>query len=86
MRSSEYVPGGTPAGNFDNLTCRSIISVIHGDDESITALTGDGIDELTQMLSAARRSPESWSDFLDDFGFLSDAETQSPASKAKSSR
>lgn len=45
------------ASNSDNLTYGSIISVVHGDDETITALTDNGIDELDQMLSAARRSP-----------------------------
>ncbi|AEG58127.1 hypothetical protein [Sinorhizobium meliloti] len=51
--------------NSDNLTYGSIISDVHGDDETITALTDDGIDELRQMLADARRSPEAWSDFLD---------------------
>ncbi|WP_050810813.1 hypothetical protein [Sinorhizobium meliloti] len=45
----------------------SIISVVHGDDETITELTDDGIDELRQMLADARRSPEAWNDFLDCF-------------------
>ncbi len=45
----------------------NIISVVTGDDEAITALTDDGIDELNQMLSTARRSPEAWNEFLDSF-------------------
>lgn len=53
--------------NSDNLTYGNIISVVHGDDQTITALTDDGIDELSQMLSDARRSPEAWNDFLDCF-------------------
>ncbi|NMN73926.1 hypothetical protein [Rhizobium sp. 57MFTsu3.2] len=53
--------------NSDNLTYGNIISVVTGDDEAITALTDDGIDELNQMLSAARRSPEAWNEFLDSF-------------------
>jgi len=53
--------------NSDNLTYGSIISVVHGDDETITALTDDGIDELRQMLADARSSPEAWNDFLDCF-------------------
>ncbi|AGA07318.1 MULTISPECIES: hypothetical protein [Sinorhizobium] len=53
--------------NSDNLTYGSIISVVHGDDETITALTDDGMDELRQMLADARRSPEAWNDFLDCF-------------------
>jgi hypothetical protein len=32
-----------------------------------TELTDDGIDELNEMLSAARRSPKAWNDFLDSF-------------------
>lgn len=53
--------------NADNLSYGSIISVVHGDDETITALTDDGIDELRQMLAHARRSTEEWNDFLEDF-------------------
>ena len=53
--------------NSDNLTYGSIISVVHGDDETITALTDDGINELRQMLAHARRSPEEWNDFLNSF-------------------
>jgi hypothetical protein len=53
--------------NDDNLTYGSIISVVTGDDETITALTDDGVDELRQMLSDAHRSPETWNNFLKDF-------------------
>ncbi|MBZ9793462.1 hypothetical protein K9B32_25705 [Rhizobium sp. 3T7] len=53
--------------NSDNLTYGNIVSVVTGDDEAITALTDDRIDELNQMLSAARRSPEAWNEFLDSF-------------------
>jgi len=53
--------------NSDNLTYGSIISVVTGDDETIIALTDGGIDELHQMLSAARRSPKDWDEFLDSF-------------------
>ncbi|KQW54770.1 hypothetical protein ASD03_19565 [Ensifer sp. Root127] len=45
----------------------SIISVYNGEDESVTALTDDGMEELEQMLSYARRSPQEWNDFLDSF-------------------
>lgn len=38
-----------------------------GDDESVTALTDDGMDELEQMLKDARRSSQEWNDFLDSF-------------------
>jgi hypothetical protein len=53
--------------NDDNLSYGSIISVYTGDDESVTALTDDGMDELEQMLKDARRSPQKWNDFLDSF-------------------
>ncbi len=53
--------------NSDNLTYGNIVSVVHGDDQTITALTDDGIDELKEMLSAARCSPEAWAEFLDSF-------------------
>ncbi|MDR9815170.1 hypothetical protein RJJ64_33180, partial [Rhizobium hidalgonense] len=48
-------------------TVLRIISVYTGDDESVTALTDDGMDELEQMLKDARRSPQEWNDFLDSF-------------------
>ncbi|CAN7631875.1 hypothetical protein [Pararhizobium sp. LjRoot238] len=53
--------------NSDNLTYGSIISVYAGSDEAITALTDDGIDELSQMLAHARRSTDEWNDFLKAF-------------------
>lgn len=53
--------------NDDNLTYGSIISVYNGEDRSITALTDDGMEELEQMLSYARRSTDEWNDFLDSF-------------------
>lgn len=53
--------------NDDNLSYGSIITVYTGNDESITALTEDGMAELEQMLSDARRSPQKWNDFLDSF-------------------
>lgn len=53
--------------NDDNLTYGSIISVHTGPDEAITALTDDGIEELTEMLTEARRSPEEWTSFLNAF-------------------
>jgi hypothetical protein len=43
--------------NDDNLSYGNIITVYTGDDESVTALTDDGMEELEQMLSHARRSP-----------------------------
>ena len=58
--------------NDDNLTYGSIISVYTGPDDTITALTDDGIDELKDMLRDARITPETWNSFLDDF--VDDAE------------
>lgn len=55
------------SANDDNLTYGSIISVYNGEDESITALTDDGMEELEQMLSYARRSTQEWNDFVDSF-------------------
>ncbi|CCW17095.1 Mobile element protein [Sphingobium indicum BiD32] len=43
------------------------ISVYVGPDESITALTDHGVDELTDMLSQARLTTKTWHQFLDDF-------------------
>jgi hypothetical protein len=53
--------------NEDNLTYGAIISVYIGSDESITALTDHGVDELTDMLSEARLTTKTWQEFLDDF-------------------
>ncbi|HKP78239.1 MAG TPA: hypothetical protein VJU34_03855 [Phenylobacterium sp.] len=53
--------------NDDNLSYGAIISVHKGADKAITALTGDGIDELRDMLANARRSTQHWHDFLQDF-------------------
>jgi hypothetical protein len=53
--------------NDDNLSYGNIISVVTGEDEAMTALTDDGIGELSQMLSDARRSVDTWNDFLDTF-------------------
>ncbi len=53
--------------NDDNLSYGYIITVYTGDDESVTALTDDGMEELEQMLSHARRSPDEWNHFLDSF-------------------
>ena len=53
--------------NDDNLTYGAIISVYTGPDETITALTDDGVDELKDMLRDARVTTETWHAFLDDF-------------------
>lgn len=58
--------------NDDNLSYVSIISVYTGSEDTITALTDDGIDELKEMLRDARITTETWHAFLDDF--VDDAE------------
>ena len=58
--------------NDDNLTYGAIISVYTGPEDTITALTDDGIDELKDMLRHARITTETWHAFLDDF--VDDAE------------
>ncbi|MGC1505989.1 MAG: hypothetical protein WA782_17855 [Sulfitobacter sp.] len=53
--------------NDDNLTYGNIVSVYVGPDETSTALTDDGIQELTEMIRAARITNKTWHEFLDDF-------------------
>jgi hypothetical protein len=53
--------------NDDNLTYGSIVSVCTGPEKSITSLTDDGVDELSGMISCARRSPAEWDKFLESF-------------------
>lgn len=53
--------------NDDNLTYGNIINVYIGPDETITALTDNGIEEITDLLSEARLTTKSWHQFLDDF-------------------
>ncbi len=48
-------------------TYGSIVSVYTGPEETITALTDDGIEELTDMLRDARSTNDSWHQLLDDF-------------------
>jgi hypothetical protein len=55
------------ASNDDNLTYGNVVSVHIGPDEYITALTDDGIEEIREMLAAARVSAETWRSFLEDF-------------------
>ena len=47
-------------------TYGAIISVYTGPDDTVTALTDDGIDELKDMLRDARITTETWHAFLDD--------------------
>ncbi|TIM28839.1 MAG: hypothetical protein E5Y63_18205 [Mesorhizobium sp.] len=53
--------------NDDNLSYGSIISVYTGQDEAITSLTRDGMEELEQILAHARRTADEWNDFLEAF-------------------
>ncbi len=69
--------------NDDNLTYGSIITVYTGSEETITALTDDGVEELTAMLTDARSTTDSWHQFLD--AFVDDAELIARL-KAKSPR
>jgi len=53
--------------NDDNLTYGNIISLYLGPDKTIPALTDDGIEELADMIRAARITTKTWHEFLDDF-------------------
>ncbi|UOA26151.1 hypothetical protein [Pseudosulfitobacter sp. DSM 107133] len=53
--------------NDDNLTYGNIVSIYVGPDETITALTDDGIEELKEMIRAARITNKTWHEFLDNF-------------------
>jgi len=69
--------------NDDNLTYGNIVSVYAGADETVTALTDDGIEELKDMIRDARMTTELWHEFLEDF--VDDAELVARI-KAKSPR
>ena len=53
--------------NDDNLTYGSIVGVCTRPDESSTSLTDDGVEELSRMITCARRSPAEWDEFLENF-------------------
>jgi len=53
--------------NDDSLTYGNIITVVTGDNQTTSALTDDGIDELRLMLAEAQRSAEKWQEFLECF-------------------
>ena len=53
--------------NDDNLTSGSIVAICTSPDESITSLTDDGVDELSGMITCARRSPAEWDELLESF-------------------
>jgi len=69
--------------NDDNLTYDNIVSVYLGPDKTVSALTDDGVEELTDMIQAARITTKTWHEFLEDF--VDDAELVD-RSKAKSPR
>lgn len=58
--------------NDGNLTYGNIVSVYVGADETFTALTDDGIEELTDMIRGARISTKTRHEFLENF--VDDAE------------
>ena len=64
-------------------TYGNIVSVYVGPEETITALTDEGIEELSDMIRAARITTKTWHEFLDDF--VSDANLVERL-KAKSTR
>ena len=53
--------------NDDNLSYGNIISVDTATDENTKLISAHGIEELRDMLTDARRSPEHWRNFLEDF-------------------
>jgi hypothetical protein len=53
--------------NDDNLTYGNIISVYLGPDDTISALTDDGVEELKDMIQAAHINTKTWHTFIDDF-------------------
>ena len=69
--------------NDDNLTYGNIVSVYASPDETLTALTDDGVEELSDMIQAARFNTKTWHTFLDDFVDDADLVNQT---KAKSPR
>ena len=59
----------TIVANDDNLSFGSIVYVeMAAGNDSITALTADGVEELGQMLAGARSSQQEWNLFLADLG------------------
>ncbi|MGC1505018.1 MAG: hypothetical protein WA782_12875 [Sulfitobacter sp.] len=58
--------------NDDNLTYGNIVTVYLWPDDIISDLTDDGVEELKDMIGAARITAKTWHKFLDDF--VDDAE------------
>ena len=67
MLGEDVEPLEAIISNDDNLTYGNIISVYLGPDDTISALTDDGVEELTDMIRAARITTKTWHEFLDDF-------------------
>ncbi|MGC3939522.1 hypothetical protein ACOTTU_17090 [Roseobacter sp. EG26] len=59
-------------GPGTGVTYGNIVNVSAGADETVTALTDDGIAELKDMIGDARITTKTWHEFLDDF--VDDAE------------
>ncbi|MEQ3728126.1 MAG: hypothetical protein ABNH38_12025 [Tateyamaria sp.] len=53
--------------NDDNLSYGNIVSVYAGAEETVTALTDDGIAEQTDMIRDTRITTKTWHEFLDEF-------------------
>ena len=53
--------------NNENLSYGNIVSVYLAPDNNISALTDHGVEELTDMIRAARVTTKTWHEFLDDF-------------------
>jgi hypothetical protein len=53
--------------NDNNLTYGNIIRVNVSPDKAISALTDDRVEELTDMIRAARNNTKTWHTFFDDF-------------------
>lgn len=58
--------------NHDNLTCGNITNVYVSLDETLISLTNDAIQELEDMIQAARINTKIWHTCLKDF--VADAE------------
>ena len=73
---------GGQAPLTDNLAYGTTIKVYTGPDGIITALTDYGVDELRDMIAAARCSPTKWDQFIDDFvndpGIIARVKAQTP--------
>ena len=50
--------------NDDNLSYGSIITISAGPDDFKNAITPDAVDELRDLLTDLRSSPDVWDDFL----------------------